>query len=106
MTSANVEVLALDEHTVEIAITGEVDLSNSETVQDELFAAIANHLATVRLDLAGLTYIDSAGLRILFELADRLRLLQTQCEISAPPGSASRRIIELSGLDSLVRLRP
>ncbi|RBM17978.1 anti-sigma factor antagonist [Prauserella sp. PE36] len=106
MTTANIEVLSPDTGTVEIAITGEVDLSNCEVIQDDIFAAISNHLVTVRLDLAGVTYLDSAGLRILFALVERLRLLQTECQIMAPFGSASRRVIELSGLGSLVELRP
>ncbi|MFF5990807.1 STAS domain-containing protein [Prauserella flavalba] len=106
MTTANVEVLSSDAGAIEIAVTGEVDLSNCEVVQDDIFAAITNHLLTVRLNLAGVTYLDSAGLRILFALAERLRLLQTECQVMAPFGSASRRVIELSGLSNLVELRP
>ncbi|WP_199431466.1 STAS domain-containing protein [Qaidamihabitans albus] len=104
MTTANVEVRPHEEKKIDILVSGEIDLSNSAAVQDDIFAAITNHLLAVRVDLGGLTYIDSAGLRILFALADRLRLLQTTCEISAPPGSPTRRVIELSGIDSLVHL--
>ncbi|PXY31087.1 STAS domain-containing protein [Prauserella muralis] len=102
MTIAHVEVRAQDETSVDIAISGEIDLSNAVSVQDGVFSAITNRLLSVRIDLAGVTYLDSAGLRILFALADRLRLLQTSCIIVAPFGSPTRRVIELSGLDNLV----
>ncbi|MFC4002522.1 STAS domain-containing protein [Prauserella oleivorans] len=106
MTVANVDVRSPDTKTVEISISGEVDLSNAEVVQDDIYGAVANDLIRVRLDLAGLTYIDSAGLRILFTLADRLQLLQTELEIVAPHGSPTRRVIELSGLDTVVAVQP
>lgn len=102
MTTAHVEVRARDETSVEIAMSGEIDLSNAVSVQDGVFSAITNHLVSVRIDLSGVTYLDSAGLRILFALADRLRLLQTSCTVVAPVGSPTRRVIELSGLDNLV----
>ncbi|PRX50365.1 stage II sporulation protein AA (anti-sigma F factor antagonist) [Prauserella shujinwangii] len=101
MTTANVEVAAHDGE-IDIVVSGEIDLSNAESVQDDIFAAITNHLVAVHIDLSKLTYIDSAGLRILFALADRLRLLQTRCRLSAPAGSPIQRVIELSGLASLV----
>ncbi|MBK1785271.1 STAS domain-containing protein [Prauserella cavernicola] len=106
MTVANIEVLTRDPETIEIAITGEIDLSNADVVRDDIFAAIGNHLVTVRLNLAGVTYLDSAGLRILFSLAERLRLLQADCQILAPEGSTSRRVVELAGLDTLARILP
>lgn len=106
MTAADVEVRSPDTKTVEISITGEIDLSNADVVQDDVYSAVANDLVRVQLNLAGLTYIDSAGLRILFTLADRLQLLQTELEIIAPHGSPTRRIIELSGLDTVVAVHP
>lgn len=104
MTQAHVEVRP-DDARVDILISGEVDLSNSESVQNEVFTAISNDLLAVHLDLGGLTYIDSAGIRLLFALAERLRLLQTECTVIAPIGSPTRRVIELAGLDSLVDVR-
>lgn len=104
MTNARVRAHTRDA-TVDIVIDGEVDLANADAVQQEVFAAVNNRLAGVCIDLSGLTYIDSAGLRILFALAERLRLLQTECTVIAPYGSPVRRVIELSGLASVVDVR-
>lgn len=103
MTLASVAVSG-EGTTADISITGEVDLSNAESVQEQLFSAISNRLTSVRLDLGGLGYIDSAGMRILFALAERLRLLQTDCTVFVPKDSPTRRVLELSGLDSVLTL--
>jgi anti-anti-sigma factor len=105
MTGATVLVHP-DQSSVHIVISGEVDLDNVETVEEQLAAAIPNHLASVSLDLTGLGYVDSAGLRILFALAARLDVLQIELQVIAPVGSLSRRVLELSGFEALVALGP
>ncbi|WP_007023782.1 STAS domain-containing protein [Saccharomonospora iraqiensis] len=105
MTTADVEVRA-DGARVDIVITGEIDLSNSERVREEIFGSIDNRLTEVRLDLGELKYLDSAGLRILFALAERLRLLQTSCTIVSPVGSPTRRVLEMSGVGAVAELQP
>jgi anti-sigma B factor antagonist len=50
--------------TTVVAITGELDSSSSATLRDRLLALIPDN-GQVRLDLSGLTYISSAGLRTL-----------------------------------------
>lgn len=104
MTNASVRAHTRDA-TIDILLDGEVDLANCDEVQRQIFEAIGNHLVSVRVDLSGLTYVDSAGLRILFALAERLRLLQTECTLIAPLDSPIRRVIELSGLASVVDVR-
>jgi anti-anti-sigma factor len=105
MTVARVDV-ALDGGHVGIAVAGEVDLANATSVEEQIVAAITNQLTSVSIDLAQVEYIDSAGLRIFFALAPRLAGLQIALELVAPVGSPSRRLVEVSGLASLVRLRP
>jgi anti-sigma B factor antagonist/stage II sporulation protein AA (anti-sigma F factor antagonist) len=89
-----------------VAIAGEIDLANAASVESAIFDAISNDDTEVVLDLTDVAYIDSSGVRILFALAARLRTLQVELVISAPPASPARRIIELSGMESLVALRP
>jgi anti-anti-sigma factor len=101
------EVFAvLDGDVVRISLRGEVDLSNADLVQAELVDAISNRASAVVLDLAGVRYLDSAGLRVLFLLVGRLETLQIGLEVSAPIGSPARRVVELSGLAALVPLDP
>src|SRR5690606_20190438 len=66
MTTAQVEARAGTEpRTIDITVTGEIDLSNVDHVREEIYRVIANDLVLVRLDLNHVTYLDSSGLRIL-----------------------------------------
>jgi anti-anti-sigma factor len=105
MTTASVDV-AVDHGRVRIAVAGEVDLANAAAVEEQIGAAITNQVTGVSVDLGEVDYIDSAGLRIFFALAPRLAGLQIALEIVAPVGSPSRRLVELSGLASVVPLHP
>ena len=105
MTTASVDV-AVDHGRVRIVVAGEVDLANAGAVEEQIVAAITNQVTSVSVDLGEVDYIDSAGLRIFFSLAPRLTGLQIALEIVAPVGSPSRRLVEVSGLASVVPLHP
>ena len=104
MTTANVIVLT-DDTRIHIAIFGEVDVVNAATVEEQIVAAVDNQTTSVELDLSDLDYLDSAGLRILFMLVNRLRVLQIELEVIAPPGTQSRRVLELAGFEAILPLR-
>ena len=105
MTTATVNAAA-DGPLVRIVVTGEVDLSNAETVEGAIVAAISNEATEVTLDISRVGYLDSAGLRILYALAARLEILQITLQVEAPHGSVARHVIELTGLASVVNLTP
>ena len=88
-----------------ISVRGEVDLANHEAVEQEINQAISNQITLVELDLTDVAFIDSAGLRSLFGLVSRLNRLQITLELVAPEPSPARRVIELSGLESMVTVR-
>jgi ABC-type transporter Mla MlaB component len=68
------------------------------------FAAISGQLTAVSVDLAEVTYIDSAGKRLPFDLASHLQESYIVLELIVPFASPIRRLIELSGLRSLAAL--
>lgn len=105
MTAAKVETSAED-GSMHITLSGEIDLANAAVVEDEIRAAVSNQPTTVSVDLTDLTYMDSAGIRILFVLASRLQALRSVLELIVPLDSPTRRIVELSGFESLATLRP
>ena len=83
-----------------ISLSGEIDLANAAAVEDEIREAVSNQPVIVSVDLTDLNYMDSAGVRILFTLASRLQALRITLELIVPPGSSTRRLIELSGFES------
>lgn len=106
MTEAGLEVGPVEDGELRIALSGEIDLANVATVRTGLLDAIGNELTEVVVDLAGVTYIDSAGLRVLLTLAARLDVLQIRFRLVVPPGAPARRVIELSGIGAVATLQP
>ncbi|GAY08016.1 STAS domain-containing protein [Pseudonocardia sp. N23] len=89
---------------VEITLSGEIDLQNADTTERRVNDLVANTTESVTVDLSGLDYLDSAGLRLLFALASRLELLQVRLDLRVPPGSVVRRAVDLSGLAEVVTI--
>jgi stage II sporulation protein AA (anti-sigma F factor antagonist) len=107
MTAPGVTVTARsDGDTVLIMVQGEVDLANAEFVERQIAAAISNRTMSAAVDLTSVSYVDSIGMRVLFELATRLQTAQIALKLIAPMGSPARRVIEISGLDSVVDVEP
>jgi anti-sigma B factor antagonist len=106
-----VSVLAriTDEHHGDVpvvAIAGEIDASNSGEIADRLRSALSNRSEALVVDLGGTTYIDSAGLNILFELAVALRERQQQLHLIVGPSSPIARMVAIVGLDATVPTHP
>lgn len=83
-----------------IGLLGEIDLSNVAEVRREIFGFIENSDVSAIVDLSGLAFIDSAGLGMLFELADVLDERRQHLLLVSPPGSQPRRTVDVVGLDS------
>jgi stage II sporulation protein AA (anti-sigma F factor antagonist) len=106
VTEAHLAVERVREDAVRIVVGGEIDLANASAVERQIVDAISNQLTEVTLDLTALTYIDSAGLRVLFTLGTRLETLQIALELVVPTESPIRKMIELSGVAAAIPVRP
>lgn len=105
MTAAGVESSA-DGGSIRIRLSGEIDLANAAAVEDQIRAALTPQPSGVSVDLTDLTYLDSTGMRILYGLASRLQALRIVLELIVPLSSPTRRLIELSGFESIATVRP
>lgn len=106
MTIATVDA-TIDNGVVRINISGEIDLANIAAVEQQVYtAAVSGQPAAVSMDLTNLTYMDSVGVRLLFDLASRLQQSHMTLELIAPCEAPTRRLIELSGLESVATLCP
>jgi stage II sporulation protein AA (anti-sigma F factor antagonist) len=105
VTDATMTVTQDSDDTVRIALAGEIDMDNAGQVEHQILGAITNQLTGVTLDLSGIEYIDSAGLRVLFTLGSRLGTLQIVLRVLVPERSPIRRVIDLSGMASAIPVR-
>jgi stage II sporulation protein AA (anti-sigma F factor antagonist) len=105
MTIATVEASA-GHGTVRIRLSGEIDLDNVSTIGEQIYAAVSGQPTGVSVDLTHLTYMDSVGIRLLFDLTSHLQKSHIALTVTAPFGSPARQLVQFSGLDSLVALSP
>jgi len=80
---------------------GELDISTTQTLDAELRKAIASDASEVLLDLGGLSFIDSTGLRLLVFAASHSRANGDRLRMRHGP-AAVEQVITLSGLDQLL----
>jgi anti-anti-sigma factor len=87
-----------------LRIRGEIDVSNARELAAEIQAAIPNSAAALVVDLSQTTYLDSAGVQLLFQLAERLQTRRQRLRIVVPDDAPIRGVLELMGLPRLVPL--
>ena len=87
-----------------VHIRGEVDLSNATAVRAEILGALPHAAAGLVLDLAETTYLDSSGVRLLFDLAERLHSRRQRLALVVTEQALVRRVLVLTKLDDAVPL--
>jgi stage II sporulation protein AA (anti-sigma F factor antagonist) len=83
-------------------VSGEVDLSNAASVTDRLVDATPNSASALVLDLYGTRYLDSSGVRMLFELAHRLRNRGQKLQLVVPDDSNVKRVLLMTEVERVV----
>jgi anti-sigma B factor antagonist len=76
-------------------VTGDIDLANAPRARDDLLAIAADAPGLV-LDLTAVAYLDSAGVKILFQLARDLRRRDQTLVVTVPTGSPLRRLLKIT----------
>jgi anti-sigma B factor antagonist len=87
-------------------LQGEVDASNVKEMGDRLRSLLSNRSVALVIDLSATTYLDSAGINMLFSLAEELRGRQQRLALVVGEGSPIARMITLTGLDQTIPVRP
>jgi anti-anti-sigma factor len=90
------------EDVVVARLSGEVDLSNAAQVGDELGTAVPNAALGLVIDLTATEYLDSSGVHLIFDLAERLTRRQQQLRVVVPEGAPIRRVLRIVELDGSV----
>lgn len=93
-TLCRVDVIRVHGHPV-AQLAGEVDVSNVEFIEREL-DAVAGREPLFIVDLSTTDYFDSAGIRLLFTLATRLKTRRQELRVVVPPQAVVRRVLEIT----------
>jgi anti-anti-sigma factor len=74
---------------------GEIDLSNSREIRAPLIREMNNSLLGLVIDLTKVTYLDSAGIRTIFELREDLDTRGLELRLVVPRGSIVATALDL-----------
>ena len=88
--------------TIVARITGELDLSNVAETEATIVLSVTPDTEGLVIDLTETTFLDSTGIRMLFDLAERLRSRRHQFRLVADTTTLVHRVLELSQLAALV----
>ena len=85
-------------------VVGEMDASNVQEVGRGLLEAVSNQAHGLVIDLSETSYLDSAGVHLLFDTAERLRRRQIKLHLVAPPESFVTDVLRVTSLPDGVEM--
>src|SRR4051794_30005866 len=84
-----------DDDGVRLVITGEVDMTTGDVLEQEIVRAEREGAATITLDLTGVEFFDSTGLQILLDADVRAHADDRRLVVVPGDGEAAR-VIDLA----------
>jgi anti-anti-sigma factor len=84
-------------------LLGEIDLSNAAPIGRAIHDEIPNQALVLVLDMSEVDYLDSAGIQLMYQLREDLRIRGQQLRLVVPPDSPAADTLRLTGLDSYLQ---
>lgn len=92
--------------TAEVALSGDLDMAAAFKLEPAIdHVVLENTVDEVVLDLAGVSFMDSAGLGSLLSTQERLSDLGISAELRRP-SEAAQRVLEANGMDATAHESP
>ena len=76
-------------------LSGELDLSNVADIGDALAAGVPDDAPGLVVEMSRLTHLDSAGVRMLFDVRRRLAQRRQEIALAVPQRARIRDVLEL-----------
>ena len=86
-----------DSGAVVITVSGELDLATAPRLREACTKAVQSGAETVRIDVGGLTFLDSSGLSVLVETHRELEARHASLVLHQV-GERTRRVLDVAGL--------
>jgi anti-anti-sigma factor len=83
-------------------LSGELDLSNVRDVADALAQAVPAAALGLVVDMSSVSHIDSAGLRMVFDVRRRLGQRRQALVLAVPETARIRDVLELAAVEQTV----
>ncbi len=94
------EVLTVGTHdgVVAVSVVGEVDLANVDDIRDRILLEVGDDPGSVVLDLGPTRYLDSSGIRMLFEIDEQFSVRRIPLHLVVPETGFVHRVLDLTGV--------
>jgi len=93
---ASVEITRRGDGAVHARLSGELDMASAPEVGTRLYDAVSRGATSLTVDMSELTFLDSAGVELLYRLREDFAARQLTLTLVIPPGTPVRRSIEVS----------
>lgn len=87
-----------------VPLSGEVDLANATYVRERVLAQSSNDLIVMVVDLTDVSFIDSSGVRVLFDVAALLQERDQRLFVVVSREADPWRTLQLSGIERVARV--
>jgi anti-anti-sigma factor len=87
-----------------VCVAEEIDVSNADRIAVTLASSVRNEQWGLVVDVSQLSYLDSSGIRLLFDLKRRLERRRQELWAVVPGGSPVYRVLELTQVGGIVPL--
>jgi len=84
------------------AVTGDIDIAGALELREQLLKFVENTDLGLVIDLSGADYLDSAGVHLLFEVAENLGVRRLRLAVVVAQGGLIDRVVSLVDLGSVV----
>ncbi|MGO8770736.1 SpoIIE family protein phosphatase [Mycobacterium sp.] len=78
-----------------IVVSGDVDSNTAPTLNRQIAVESRSGIASLTIDLSGVTHLGSAGVSALAGARDRARRQRGECVLVAPPGTPAHHVLSL-----------
>ncbi len=83
-----------------MSVTGEIDLYTAPRLQSELISTLSAGQVRLIVDMSGVDFCDSTGMNVLLAAHRYAREHGGEFQL-ASPGSATRKVLQVTGLESV-----
>jgi anti-anti-sigma factor len=94
-----------DEGAETLTVTGELDIASAAALERTVAGMLDGQGGEFRLDVSAMTFMDSTGAQALVRVHNRVESLGRRLVIVSPTRPV-RRVLEIMGLDQVIRVQP
>jgi anti-anti-sigma factor len=97
------------EHVGQIVVArvdGEIDMSNAHDVGDAIARQLPHEAQGLVLDLGAVSYVDSAGIRVIYELRERLQARGHELRLAVGPDTPITEALRVADVTGTIATFP